>query len=203
MVISFNPATLTHTYTCDFADWDADIDVSVWDGQTPAADANAKFGDASKNGDSAETAYVISGASDLAQLAANVNSGISYENKYFKQTVNIHLNNHDWMPIGTTTNPLRANYDGGGYEIIDLKANVTQQNGNSGLFGYADGNIVIKNIHVSGDVKSKYKAGGICGGMSKYEATTTGVISGCSFKGSVEASYAGGGICGEAEGKPL
>ena len=151
------------------------------------------FGDASKNGDSAETAYVISGASDLAQLAANVNSGISYENKYFKQTVNIHLNNHDWMPIGTTTNPLRANYDGGGYEIIDLKANVTQQNGNSGLFGYADGNIVIKNIHVSGDVKSKYKAGGICGGMSKYEATTTGVISGCSFKGSVEASYAGGG----------
>lgn len=49
---------------------------------------------------------------DLAQLAANVNSGISYENKYFKQTVNIHLNNHDWMPIGTTTNPLRANYDG-------------------------------------------------------------------------------------------
>lgn len=37
----------------------------------------------------------------------------------------------------------------------------------------------------------------------KYEATTTGVISGCSFKGSVEASYAGGGICGEAEGKPL
>ena len=45
---------------------------------------------------------------------------------------NIHLNNHDWMPIGTTTNPLRANYDGGGYEIIDLKANVTQQNGNSG-----------------------------------------------------------------------
>lgn len=203
VVISFNPATLTHTYTCDFADWDADIDVSVWDGQTPAADANAKFGDASKNGDSAETAYVISGASDLAQLAANVNSGISYENKYFKQTVNIHLNNHDWMPIGTTTNPLRANYDGGGYEIIDLKANVTQQNGNSGLFGYADGNIVIKNIHVSGDVKSKYKAGGICGGMSKYEATTTGVISGCSFKGSVEASYAGGGICGEAEGKTI
>lgn len=47
--------------------------------------------------------YLIEDAKDLKLLAEKVNSGETYEGKYFKQTANIDLENEpNWTPIGGT-----------------------------------------------------------------------------------------------------
>lgn len=138
--------------------------------------------------------YLIEDVEDLKLLAEKVNSGVTYEGKYFKQTANIDLKNEtNWTPIGTDTNPFKGIFDGGGYKITNLK--VTGNSNNAGLFGYTQ-DATIKNCNVTGEVKGFNDVGGIVGNADGK----TQILS-CSFRGDVtgEDSYIGG-IAGSARG---
>lgn len=143
--------------------------------------------------------YLIEDAEDLKLLAKKVNSGETYEGKYFKQTANIDLENEPWTPIGTVINngkdakPFKGTFDGDGYKITNLK--VTGNSNNAGLFGYTQ-DATIKNCNVTGEVKGFNDVGGIVGNADGK----TQILS-CSFRGDVtgEDSYIGG-IAGSARG---
>lgn len=203
VITTLDAASFTTNYTFDFAEWETEEltlgPISVWNGKIPAANANYKFGDPTKNGDSEADAYVISSAADLAQLTANVNAKTGYDGKYFKQDIDIDLNgaNYNWTPMGEYPNIFfKANYDGGGHKIINLKVMDSRSTSYciGGIFTCTGGDIIIKNIHVSGDVSGSYKVGGICGGMGVGVRTAL-KISGCSFRGNVKGDIAAGGIC--------
>ena len=143
--------------------------------------------------------YLIEDVEDLKLLAKKVNSGETYEGKYFKQTADIDLNNEPWTPIGTVINngkdakPFKGTFDGDGYKITNLK--VTGNSNNAGLFGYTQ-DATIKNCNVTGEVKGFNDVGGIVGNADGK----TQILS-CSFRGDVtgEDSYIGG-IAGSARG---
>ena len=138
--------------------------------------------------------YLIEDVEDLKLLAKKVNSGETYEGKYFKQTANIDLENEpNWTPIGTMLveegRPFQGTFDGGGHQI----ANLTISNGGQygGLFGYTEG-AVIKSCNVTGEVNGYNCTGGIVG----YANNNTHILN-CSFQGNVEGDgEERGGIVG-------
>ena len=108
----------------------------------------------------AASPYLISTPQHLALLAKNVNEGTSYENTYFRQTANISLAGHLWLPIGqanglygeVTENYFSGSYDGGGYTVFDITT--TMMLSQQGLFGAVMGAstaspVVIENVTVS------------------------------------------------------
>ena len=141
--------------------------------------------------------YLIEDAEDLKLLAEKVNSGTTYEGKYFKQTANIDLedleNEPNWTPIGKENNPFKGIFNGDGHQITNLE--VTGNSNNAGLFGYVDG-AIIQNCNVTGEVNGYDYVGGVVG--NAYGKTQ---ILSCSFRGDVtgEDSYIGG-IAGSARG---
>ena len=142
----------------------------------------------------AENPYEIRNVNDLKLLAEKVNSGVTYEGKYFKQTADIDLKNEpNWTPIGTMLveegRPFQGTFDGGGHQI----ANLTISNGGQygGLFGYTEG-AVIKSCNVTGEVNGYNCTGGIVG----YANNNTHILN-CSFQGNVEGDgEERGGIVG-------
>lgn len=115
----------------------------------------------------------VSSAQDLATLAAGVNAGsangFSYhgttlpryaEGCAFVQTCDIIRGTH--KPIGTTTNPFRGTYDGGGHSITGLICD-TQNSSGVGLFGAACDGAVIKNLSIDGSIKALHTAAGFVG----------------------------------------
>ena len=137
--------------------------------------------------------YLIEDVEDLKLLAEKVNSGTTYEGKYFKQTADIDLKNEPWTPIGTMLveegRPFQGTFDGGGHQI----ANLTISNGGQygGLFGYTEG-AVIKSCNVTGEVNGYNCTGGIVG----YANNNTHILN-CSFQGNVEGDgEERGGIVG-------
>lgn len=178
-----------------------EVPVSIWDGTPATPDAGSKFGDITKSGDSEDDAYVIASAADLAQLAANVNDGMMYRNKYFKQTVNIDLDGKEWTPIGNASNSFQGNFDGGQHQIQGLK--IESDLRYVGLFGEVN-DATIKNLHVSGNIvatNTVYDAGD---NYSRHPAAAGGIageatrstIHNCSFRGNIDAKKAAGGIVG-------
>ena len=177
--------------------------VSVWNGMLPMPGPDYTF--SGGDGTTAATAYIIGKAADLAQLAANVNDGTSYENKYFRLSTDISLNgssgaDNNWVPIGTEARQFKGKFDGDMHRIINMK--ITSDEKYVGLFGYAGTGSSISNLHVTGDVTSTYAiadykggAGGICG--------ENGVrIANCSFWGKIVAAKAcAGGIAGRNLGE--
>ena len=108
----------------------------------------------------AASPYLISTPQHLALLAKNVNEGTSYENTYFRQTDNISLAGHLWLPIGqanglygeVTNHYFSGSYDGGGYTISGITT--TMMLSQQGLFGAVLGTsasspVVIENVTVS------------------------------------------------------
>lgn len=96
----------------------------------------------------------------LIQTANDLNSLRSYlgeENSdfYFRQIEDIDLGSfYSWTPIGySTTNVFWGNYDGDGYNIINLTIN-RPTGDDSSLFGYGNGavfkNINLQNVNVIG-----------------------------------------------------
>lgn len=145
--------------------------------------------------------YLIEDAEDLKLLAEKVNSGETYEGKYFKQTADIDLNNEPWIPIGTVivinngkdARPFKGTFDSDGHKITNLK--VTGNSNNAGLFGYTQ-DATIQNCNVTGEVSGSSDVGGVVGNADGK----TQILS-CSFRGDVtgEDSYIGG-IAGSARG---
>ena len=145
-------------------------------------------------GNTAEDPYLIRNVNDLKLLAEKVNSGVTYEGKYFKQTADIDLNNEtNWTPIGKSNNPFKGIFNGDGHQITNLE--VTGNSNNAGLFGYVDG-AIIQNCNVTGEVNGYDYVGGVVGNADGK----TQILS-CSFRGDVtgEDSYIGG-IAGSARG---
>lgn len=144
--------------------------------------------------------YLIEDVEDLKLLAKKVNSGETYEGKYFKQTADIDLNNEtNWTPIGTVTNdgkdarPFKGTFDGDGYKITKLK--VTGNSDNAGLFGNVWG-ATIQNCNVTGEIEGNNFVGGIVGSTGK----NTKILN-CSFQGDVKGNECVGGIAGWGVGK--
>ena len=144
--------------------------------------------------------YLIEDAKDLKLLAEKVNSGETYEGKYFKQTANIDLENEpNWTPIGGTViehpstweiSVFKGNYDGDGYKITNLTT--TEDSNHVGLFGKVE-DATIQNCNITGNVNGYNYVGGIVGGVG----VKTKILN-CSFQGSVMGeSDCVGGIVGE------
>jgi hypothetical protein len=141
--------------------------------------------------------------------------------KKYKQETHLDLMSANWTPIGTQALPFTGEYNGGEYEIANLKIEGTANQ--VGLFGYIN-KATLHNIRlVSGSVNGGSIVGGICGlgeditvVNCRSAATVTGTeyvggisgqtkssstITSCYTSGAVKttASFAGG-ITGNASG---
>lgn len=103
--------------------------------------------------------YIVDTASKLSYISKNY-SNPEIKNKYFKQTVNINLNNKSWNPINGTSSNYSYFYDGNGYAITGL--NVNRTSSYSGFFGriYCG---YVKNLTLQGSVKGGKYTGGLVG----------------------------------------
>ena len=101
----------------------------------------AKF---SGKGSSSEP-YQITNRAELAYLAKQVNSGMSYKNEYFALTADIDLSAYYWTPIGNFDHSFSGNFDGCGHCVSGLKVkveNTTSKDTYVGLFGKTSGGIL-------------------------------------------------------------
>ncbi|HCX03478.1 MAG TPA: hypothetical protein DHM42_03255 [Clostridiales bacterium] len=150
------------------------------------------------DGTSEETAFEISTANQLSQLAYNVNNGNNYSGKYFKLKSDIDLSNKEWVPIGKDYNHrFMGNFDGDNFKIEGLTITKISYSENYGLFGYLGENGSISNLVIeSGKIElteDPSNNSGI-GGVAGY---STGLISNCTNKLDIIADhnseiYAGG-----------
>ena len=118
--------------------------ISIWDGTDSTVWTQGSGGQSDP--------YLIETASQLAYLAASVNSGNSYIGVYFKLTTDIDLNGYDWPVIGNSNvNSFQGFFNGDDHSINDLRITLT---GNSpvyaGLFGYLN-NASVKKLHIIGE----------------------------------------------------
>lgn len=106
--------------------------------------------------------FIIKTAEQLALLAKNVNSGVTYENQYFKLAADIRLNDtsakywrknaSEWAPIGTEFNVFEGSFDGDGYTVSGIY--IDNKRMYQGLFGRAHGativNLGVTDSYISG-----------------------------------------------------
>ncbi|MFV0467560.1 MAG: GLUG motif-containing protein, partial [Dysgonomonas sp.] len=126
------------------------------------------------SGDTPEDPYKIISKEQLVELADSVNTGITYNGKYFILTSDVDLSaygtNYDngkgWKPIGyyNSSNEkgiFQGNLDGNGHRITGLIINRNNEN-YIGLFGFADG--IIKNLGLEViSIGGKENIGGLIG----------------------------------------
>ncbi|MCL2149782.1 MAG: hypothetical protein FWH51_02465 [Dehalococcoidia bacterium] len=137
--------------------------------------------------------YLIVDEIDLAKLATDVNGGRSYENTFFKLTVDIDLMSvaagNNWIPIGTSTNSFCGSFDGDGHTISNL-AIARASMSNVGLFGCID-NGVIKNLGIiSGDIQGYSQVGSVVG------FNYVGTVENCYSANNVNSTGIVGGVVG-------
>ena len=147
-----------------------------------------------------ESPYLITSATGLAALAANVNSGTNYSNTYFRLETNIDLMGHEWTPIGNKNKPFSGTFDGNNKIITNMSiTSAPSSNSGAGLFGNCSGasisNVVLKNAKIIYSGESSFSAGLICGVFS-------GTVKNCRVDGSMiiitKNGYCGG-IIGEIQ----
>lgn len=104
--------------------------------------------------------YLITDGRELAYLASQVRTGVTYEGIYFQLAKNISLNDLEWTPIGDYTHSFRGIFEGAGHKISN--AIITTKEANTedieayGIFGSIGGgasyaeirNLEINNITV-------------------------------------------------------
>lgn len=167
-----------------------------------------------------DSPYLINSSADLRYLADQVNSGNSYDGKYFKQTSDIVINsgrfdsedfkNHEiWIPIGNTDNAFKGIYDGDEHLISGLylsnRENIYKSFYGLGLFGHISSKASIKNISVDNillDVKDETKnfmGGGIIGCASQVLDVT--VLNCHSINGKISGNAYVAGIVADATAK--
>ncbi len=78
--------------------------------------------------------YYITTPDALFDFAKSVNEGNTYSGKTIVLTQNIDLNNKEWTPIGTSTNPFKGSFDGNEQTISNLLIN-SPDGEKLGLFG--------------------------------------------------------------------
>ncbi len=134
------------------------------------------------NGDgTAETEYSFPGTGTFSKDETTMLVGAKFE-----LTDDIDLGGLQWSPIGSSSLPFRATFEGNGHTVSGLSyVDETTPSGSSagiGLFGKTGSTAIIKNLHVSGVVKTyQSNMGGIigyCNGALEMEN--------CSFSGTVQ-----------------
>lgn len=130
----------------------------TWDG---SSSSGFRFGDGSQ-----ASPYLITKASELSYLAQQVNSGNSFDGKYFQVTNDINLDSRNWTPIGNTTNPFQGVFDGAGHIIanaaIAIDSIPTGNVDSYGIFGSIGGGTsetIIRNIEFN-SIEVSIEAGG-------------------------------------------
>lgn len=99
----------------------------------------------------------------------------------------------EWMPIGTSTTPFNAVFEGNGHSISGIR--ITGDKDHNGFFGYIGNNGTVRNLKLIGvSIKGSDSAGGIAG-------ENLGTIDNCHVTGTIEESgIAEGGIAGRNRG---
>ena len=137
---------------------------------------------------SEESPYLVDNAEALNALSEYVNKGYSFAGTHFGLAGNIDLSDtEDWTPIGKSASVMfEGVFDGQGYAIDNLCST------RGGLFGYAGGDCVIKNVVLgSGEINSKSSfVGGILGWSEGAD------IFNCLNGADIQCSGYGGGIAG-------
>lgn len=130
----------------------------TWDG---SSSSGFRFGDGSQ-----ASPYLITKASELSYLAKQVNSGNSFDGKYFQVTNDINLDSRNWTPVGNTTNPFQGIFDGAGHIIanatIAIDSIPTGNVDSYGIFGSIGGGTsetIIRNIEFN-SIEISIEAGG-------------------------------------------
>jgi uncharacterized repeat protein (TIGR02543 family) len=187
--------------------WESQADTSWYDASNPGA------------------AYTLKSAAQLAGLAYLVNNeGVSFKGVVITLGANVSLadvvnagTSRNWIGIGTSANPFKGTFNGGGHTVSNLYCT----GANVGLFANVY-SATIKNLTVEGTVGGTYIAGGVCASatastftdcVSKVEVVGTGTAVGgilgegsatCTFKycennASVSGGTTAGGIAGSVE----
>lgn len=169
---------------------DGETDAAAWDGST--ADT------AWYTGHESDDSYTIRTGAELAGLAKLVNDGTAFEGKTVSLAGDIDLagdaasGKNRWTPIGQDfQHQFKGTFDGKGYTVSGLYVDSTASF--SGFFGLISGRAEIKDLIISGTVKStQMNTGGILGGT--LYGTEAAVVSGCVNNCNVESvgSQAGG-----------
>lgn len=141
------------------------VAVSYWtDGLTAQALGTETWAGTGTESD----AYMLASATDLAQLAVNVNSGVSYAGKYFELTTSLNLAYKEWVPIGTLSAPFEGTFDGGQNKIYYMT--ITGSYDVAGLFGYANGgainNVAIVNTYINVNARYTGSVAGHCNNVN-------------------------------------
>ena len=133
--------------------------VDTWDGKTIAGGFAAGEG-------TQDNPFQIETAAQLAYFAKTVNEGQPYNGLYIVLKNDLNLNNKEWTPIGTDSNPFRGNFDGGNHTVTRMQISNSSVD-YVGLFGECTRYNVysaIKNITVKDSViNGKSYVGAIVG----------------------------------------
>ena len=172
-----------------------------WEGDTWAR----HYSQPSGNGSSGNP-YIIDSAAKLGWVAYNVELENTFSGNYFKQTANIDLSGHYWLPIGRRESNVdrifsfAGNYDGGNYQIKNINT-YTGTTSNpcetvcAALFGLPSGATISNIVISSGTINGGNHVGSIAG----YAINST--IRNCinmATIGSSAATEGVGGIVGVA-----
>ena len=142
--------------------------------------AYAAYYDSGREGDSWETAYIISSAEDLIALKDRVNDGEEPSGKYYVLTSDIDLTAEpDWESIGNYYNSFTGHFDGQDHTIM-------MNSGRNILFAalfYSvrdaeSSEAIIKNISLTGTITAD------CAGTVVHYLYS-GQIDKCSFSGMI------------------
>ena len=143
--------------------------------------------------------YLIETAWNLAWVKAITTNNTNYNNPdvYYKLTTNIYISDTlSWKPIGQTSE-FKANFDGGGNEIINMI--ITDKYSHVGLFGFTNG-ATISNLIAKGSITAVTSGGSFFGGIIGQATNTT--ISNCNNYVDMSNPQGGstGGIIGQGLG---
>ena len=152
--------------------------------------------------------YTVDSDTELAWVAAQVNSGTSFSGYTIELDANIDLSEHFWVPIGDKSNHFQGTFDGNGHSISGLFIGTADSHDTAavyvGLFGYVN-HASIRDVSVDVSIYASFNVtnddygqiGGITGCM---EYST---IEDCSVTGSLTSDGNGsalGGFVGSAIG---
>ena len=162
------------------------------------------------SGDTEDDPYVILYPSQLDLLASNVNSGTTYEGKFFKldaditySTEGLGAGESNYTPIGAyisnTNKYFRGTFDGDGHTVSGITVNAT---GNYiGLFGYVGNGGIVRNVVLaSSTFTGKNYVGGIVGSNEGGTVQNCRVESTVGIHASAQHAYSHGGIVGRLRG---
>lgn len=143
-----------------------------------------------------EIPYEIPDLDTLILIRDRAAEGVDFSGYYFTLSADINLNgsaDNPWQPIGIdNVYPFNGIFDGNGHTVSGLY--IDSNDDYQGLFGYIGNSGAVKNLTVSGEVKTtSQSAGGIAG-------RNGGEIVNCNSAVNVTGSMQIGGIAGRNAG---